>query len=77
MNGEPEDFEAEGIDCAVGNHMNFLRINSTILFPYFSDEISQKPLQDFISLLKNNNLNINVIVSVLPTLSFRSAFASK
>jgi agmatine deiminase len=66
MNGEPEDFESEGIGSAVGNHMNFLRINDTILFPYFGDEISQKPLQDFISLLKNNNLNINVIPVDMP-----------
>ena len=42
MNGEPEDFESEGIGSAVRNHMNFLRLNDSILFPYFSDEISKK-----------------------------------
>lgn len=60
-NGEPEDYESEGIGSAVGNHMNFLRINDFILFPYYGDEISKQPLQDFQSNLQKNNLNIRVI----------------
>ena len=59
-NGIPEDIESEGIGSAVGNHMNFLRLNDTILFPYFSDVISEKPLIDFISSLTQNNCNINL-----------------
>jgi agmatine deiminase len=60
MNAEPEDYESEGIGSAVGNHMNFLRINELILFPYYSDKISKQPLMEFISELKNNNLQIRV-----------------
>lgn len=68
MNGEPEDFESEDIGSAVGNHINFLRLNDTILFPYFSDEISEKPMQDFMATLKQNNLNIKVVPVDMPEL---------
>lgn len=66
MNGCPEDFESEGIASAVGNHMNFLRLNDTILFPYYGDEISKRPLHDFILALRHYNLNINVIPVDMP-----------
>ena len=68
INGEPEDFESEGIGSAVGNHINFLRINDIILFPYFGEEISKKPMLDFIATLKQNNLNIKVIPVDMPEL---------
>lgn len=61
MNGESEDYESEGIGSAVGNHVNFLRINDLMLFPYYGDKISKQPLQDFQSDLQKNNLNIRVI----------------
>lgn len=61
MNAEPEDYASEGMSSAVGNHMNFLRINNHILFPYYSDEISKQPLLDFKTELEKNNLQINVI----------------
>lgn len=61
MNGEPEEYESEGIGSAVGNHMNFLRINDLILFPYYNDQVSKQPLDDFKSDLERNNLNIHVV----------------
>lgn len=55
MNADPEDYVSEGIYSAVGNHVNFLRINDHILFPYYSDEISKQPLQAFKAELEKNN----------------------
>lgn len=65
-NGIPEDFEYEGIGSAYGNHINFLRINDNILFPYYSDEVSKKPMHDLVSNLKHNHININVIPVNIP-----------
>jgi agmatine deiminase len=65
-NGAPEEWESEGIGSAVGNHMNFLRINDAILFPYYGDEISRKPIHDFISELKQHDLSIKVIPVDMP-----------
>jgi len=69
MNAEPEDYESEGIGSAVGNHLNFLRINDLILFPYYSDMISKQPLLDFKSELEKNNLNIHVIPVDIPEIN--------
>ena len=66
QNAEPEDYESEGIVSAVGNHLNFLRINDLILFPYYNDQISKQPLQDFQSDLEKNNLNISVAPVDIP-----------
>jgi len=60
-NGEPEDFETEGVGSALGNHMNFLRINNTILFPFYNDEISKEPLRKFKNEFKKHELNIDII----------------
>jgi len=68
LNGEPEDFEAEGIGSAIGNHMNFLRLNDTILFPYYGDSISKLPLKNFCLELEQNKLNITVIPVDIPEL---------
>jgi len=67
-NGIPEDYESEGVGSAYGNHMNFLRINDTILFPYYSDDISKEPMNGFVSDLKYNNISINVIPVDIPEL---------
>jgi agmatine/peptidylarginine deiminase len=61
LNGKPEDHASEGIASAVGNHVNFLRINDIILFPYYSDPISKQPLDDFKNALQENHLNIKVV----------------
>lgn len=66
LNAEPEDYESEGIGSAVGNHVNFLRINDLILFPYYNDQISKQPLEDFQSDLEMNNLNIRVVPVDIP-----------
>jgi agmatine deiminase len=65
-NDEPEDYESEGIGSAVGNHMNFLRINDLILFPYYGDKISEGPLMEFKADLEKNKININVIPVDIP-----------
>jgi len=67
-NGIPEDIESEGIESAVGNHMNFLRLNDSILFPYYSDDISKKPMRDFVENLNQKKLSINVIPVSIPEL---------
>ena len=69
MNAEPEDYISEGISSAVGNHMNFLRINDHILFPYYSDEISKQPFLDFKSELDKNNLPLQVIPVDIPEIN--------
>ena len=61
QNGQPEDIKSDGVSSAYGNHMNFMRINDTIFFPYYSAEVSEKPMQEFISVLAKNNLPIEVI----------------
>lgn len=66
MNADHEDYESEGIGSAVGNHLNFLRINDLILFPYYNDQISKQPLQDFITQMKRCNLDIKVIPVDIP-----------
>lgn len=69
LNAEPEDYESEGIGSAVGNHVNFLRINDLILFPYYNDQISKQPLLDFKSELEENNLNIQVVPVDIPEIN--------
>jgi agmatine deiminase len=66
QNGEPEDQESEGVASAYGNHLNFLRINDLILFPYYGDEISSQPMEDFKGTLKEHELSIQVIPVELP-----------
>lgn len=61
QNGKPEEIETEGLSSAVGNHMNFLRLGNKILFPYYSDEISQEPLKAFQKNINQLGLNIEVI----------------
>ena len=66
INGEPEDHESEGIASALGNHLNFLRINDQILFPYYGDEISKQPMEDFRASLHEYNLPIQVVPVDMP-----------
>ena len=65
-NGAPEEWESEGIGSAVGNHMNFLRINNTILFPYYGDDISMLSMQNFCNELERIKLNLRVIPVDMP-----------
>lgn len=60
LNSEPEVEETERIASAVGNHVNFLRLQDKIYFPYYSDEISGDSLKGFISELKRLELDIKV-----------------
>jgi agmatine deiminase len=69
VNAEPENYVSEGICSAVGNHVNFLRINELILFPYYSDEISKQPLMDFKSELEKNNLPLQIIPIDIPEIN--------
>lgn len=69
MNADPENYVSEGIYSAVGNHVNFLRIDNNILFPYYSDEISKQPLLDFKAELEKNNLPIKVIPVDIPEIT--------
>jgi len=69
MNAEPEDYISEGISSAVGNHVNFLRINDHIFFPYYSDEISKQPLLDFRYELEKINLPIQIIPVDIPEIT--------
>lgn len=69
LNAEPEEYISEGIGSAVGNHMNFLRLNDLILFPYYNDQISKQPLQDFKSELERHKLNIKVIAVDMPEIN--------
>ena len=66
MNGLPENQMSEGIASAVGNHMNFLRLNNVILFPYYGDRVSAQPLQDFKFELIGNGVIIEVIAVDIP-----------
>lgn len=69
MNAEPENYSSEGVGSAVGNHVNFLRINNNILFPYYSEEISAKPFSDFKHDLQALNLEIQVIPVNIPEIN--------
>jgi agmatine deiminase len=69
MNAEPENYSSEGVGSAVGNHLNFLRINNNILFPYYSDEISAKPFSDFKHDLLAMNLDMQVIPIKIPEIN--------
>jgi agmatine deiminase len=66
LNGEPEDHKTEGIASALGNHMNFLRLGDRILFPYYSDEISEAPMKEFIEKIEHLDLNIEIVPVDLP-----------
>lgn len=57
----PEGYTQEGIESAYGNHMNFLRLNDRILFPYYSDEVSKQPFEMFVHNLKEACQDIIVI----------------
>jgi agmatine/peptidylarginine deiminase len=65
-NGEPEDWESEGVGSAVGNHMNFLRLGEKILMPYYGDKISGKAIDDFKFELIGHGLTIEVIAVDMP-----------
>jgi len=65
-NGEPENYENEGIGSEVGNHMNFLRLGNKILIPYYSDEISGKAVERFRNELQQINLDIEVVPVDIP-----------
>jgi agmatine/peptidylarginine deiminase len=60
---------SEGVSSAVGNHLNFLRINDVILFPYYNDQISNQPFLDFKSDIEKNNLQIQVIPVTIPEIN--------
>jgi agmatine/peptidylarginine deiminase len=67
-NAEPEDYVSEGLGSAVGNHVNFLRINNYILFPYYGDAISKEPFEKFQRDLKEHCLEIVLIIVEIPEL---------
>lgn len=69
MNGAPEDAQSDGVNSAVGNHLNFLRINNLILFPYYNDQISKQAIQDFKSEIEKINLPIDVIPVDIPEIN--------
>jgi agmatine deiminase len=66
MNADPEDQETEGIGSAIGNHLNFLRINDTILFPYYGERISGEPLKGFQNSIDELGLEIDIISVDMP-----------
>lgn len=69
LNTEPEDYESEGIGSAGGNHINFLRIEDKIYFPYYNDEISGDVMKDFISEMRRLNMDIEVIPVNVPEIN--------
>jgi agmatine deiminase len=66
MNIVTDNSSQDGIYSAVGNHLNFLRLNDLILFPYYSQEISEQPLLNFIAEIERNGLNIRVVPVKIP-----------
>ena len=69
MNGQPEEIKSEGIGSAMGNHVNFLRINDLILFPYYNDQISKQAMRDFKSEMGKINLSIDIIPVDIPEIN--------
>jgi agmatine deiminase len=69
FNSEPLNEGKEGLASAIGNHVNFLRIEDSIYFPYYSDEISGKALDHFTSELSKFQLNIKVIPVNMPEIN--------
>jgi agmatine deiminase len=68
-NAEPEERIKEGIDSAVGNHMNFLRIDNQIYFPYYSDEISEEAYNEFAQALQIIDSKIQIIPVKIPEIN--------